>query len=72
LPLVRTPQVWMKPALMEVNVPPGGLACPPESLPQQATAPLVLTPHVWAAKLVLEPPLALTELNVPGGGLAWP
>ena len=55
---MRTPHVWLPPALTEANSPAGDMAWPYSTLPQQATEPLVLTPHVWLIP-------ALTEANSP-------
>src|SRR3954469_15598914 len=44
---VLIPQLKPSPALASMKVPAGGVACPLSFLPQQATARLVCTPHVW-------------------------
>ena len=61
-PFVRTPQVWVLPALSVVKAPDGGVERPLPLWPQQATTPLVLRAQVCA-------PPALTALKVPPCGV---
>ncbi len=65
MPSLITPQLWSHPALTETKAPSGGVACPCESPPQQASVSSLITPQLWSQP-------ALTEAKAPSGGVACP
>src|SRR5687768_10391430 len=57
-PVLRRAHVWAPPALMDVNLPATGVACPNVLEPQHSAVPSVSRPHVWSLPASTDPTMA--------------